>query len=124
MDERESFVRGTLTGAFVVGAAGTGVLLLVGRTGWGVGFGVGAAISLGNFRLIAHAVTRLTDSDTGKAGRHLWKGALFRFAIVGAFLFVAVVGFRVNILALATGLLLTQLVMVGIWLAQSIRALT
>jgi len=124
LDERESFVRGTLTGAFVVGAAGTGVLLLVGRTGWGVGFGVGAAISLGNFRLIAHAVTRLTDSDTGKAGRHLWKGAHFRFAIVGAFLFVAVVGFRVNILALATGLLLTQLVMVGIWLAQSIRALT
>ncbi len=85
---------------------------------------MGAAISLGNFRLITHAVTRLTDPDTGKASRHLWKGALFRFAIVGAVLFVAVVVFRVNILALFVGLLLTQLVMVGIWLAQSIRAVT
>ena len=98
--------------------------MLFGRTGWAVGFGVGAAVSLGNFHLITHAVTRLTDPDPGKASRHLWKGALFRFAIVGIVLFVAVVVLRVNILALVAGLLLTQLIMVSIWLVGSIRVRT
>lgn len=94
--------------------------MLFGRTGWAVGFGVGAAVSLGNFHLITHAVKRLTDPDPGRASRHLWKGALFRFAIVGLVLLVAVVLLRVNVLALVAGLLLTQLIMVGIWLVGSI----
>lgn len=124
MDERESFIRRTLVGAFVVGAAGTVVLLLFGRAGWAVAFGLGAAVSLGNFHLITHAVARLTDPDPGRASRHLWKGALFRFAIVGIVLFVAVVVFRVNVLALLVGLLLTQMAMVGIWLVRSVKATT
>ncbi len=111
-------------GAFVVGAAGTVILLLCGRTGWALGFGLGAAVTLGNFHLITHAVARLTDPDPGKASRHLWKGALSRLAIVGTVLFVAVVVLRVNVLALLAGLLLTQLVMVGIWLLRSMRATT
>ncbi len=124
MDERESFIHGTLAGAFVVGAAGTVVLLLFDRIEWAVGFGVGAAVSLGNFYLITHAVTRLMDPDPGKASRHLWKGTLFRFAIVGSVLFLAVVVLRVNVLALLAGLLLTQLAMVSIWLMRSMRATT
>ena len=122
MDERERFIHWTLAGAFVVGAAGTVILLLFGRTGWALAFGLGSAVSLGNFHLITHAVARLTDPDPGKASRHLWKGALFRFAIVGMVLFVAVVVFRANVLALVAGLLLTQLVMIGIWLVRSVRA--
>jgi ATP synthase I subunit len=124
LDERESFVHGTLAGAVLVGAAGTVLLLLFGPTGWAVSFGLGAGVSLGNFTLITHAVTRLTDADTRKASRLLWKGALFRFAIVGTVLFVAVVALQVNVLALVAGLLLTQLVMVGIWLVRSMRATT
>ena len=119
MDERKSFIRQTLAGAFAAGAAGTVALLVFGRAGWWLGFGVGAAISLGNFHLITHAVARLTDSDSGGMSRHLWKGALLRFAIVGIVLFVAMVVFRVNVLALVAGLLATQLVMVGIWLVAS-----
>ncbi len=109
-------------GAFVVGAAGTVALLFSGRVAWALAFGLGAAVSLGNFHLITQAVARLTDPDPGKASRHLWKGALFRFAIVGIVLFVAVVVVRVNVLALLAGLLLTQLVMLGIWLVRSMRA--
>ena len=107
-----------------MGAAGTVVLLLFGRAGWAVAFALGAAVSLGNFHLITLAVARLTDPDPGQASRHLWKGALFRFAIVGIVLFVAVVVFRVNVLALLVGLLLTQMAMVGIWLVRSVKATT
>jgi hypothetical protein len=124
LDERESFIHRTLVGALVVGAAGTVILLLFGRTGWALAFGLGAAVSLGNFHLITHAVARLTDPDPGRASRHLWKGALFRFAIVGIVLFVAVVVFQANVLALLAGLLLTQLVMIGIWLVRSTRITT
>ena len=124
LDERRRFIHRTLTGAFVAGAAGTVVLLLFGRAGWWLGFGVGAAVSLGNFQLITHAVGRLADPDSGRVSRHLWKGALFRFAIVGIVLFVAVVVFRVNVLALVAGLLAIQLVMVGIWLVGSAGATT
>jgi hypothetical protein len=121
LDERESFIRRTLVGALLVGAAGAVALLLFGRPGWAVAFGLGAAVSLGNFHLITRAVTRLTDPDTREAPGHLWKGALFRFAIVGAVLFVAVVVLRVNILALMAGLLATQLFMIGYWIVRSAR---
>jgi len=107
----------------VAGAAGSVALFLLGRLGWAFAFGLGAVISLGNFHLITQAVTRLTDPDPGQASRHLWKGALFRFAIVGIILYVAVVEFQANVLALFSGLLLTQLVMVGIWLGGSMQAI-
>ena len=122
MDERESFIHRTLVGAGIVGAAGTVALFLVGRSGWAVAFGLGAAVSLGNFHLITRAVMRLTDLDTRRASGHLWKGALFRFAIVAIVLFVAVAVFRVNVLALLAGLLATQLVMIGYWIVRSVQA--
>lgn len=109
-------------GAGVVGAAGTALLLLFGRFGWAAAFGLGAAVSLGNFHLITRAVMRVTDLDTRRAAGHLWKGALFRFAIVVIVLLVAVVVLRVNVLALLAGLLATQLVMIGYWIVRSVRA--
>ena len=121
MDEPESFIRWTLAGAIVVGAAGTVALLAFGRLGWAVGYALGAAISLGNFHLITRAVTRLTELDAKRAPGHLWKGALFRFGIVAIVLFVAVAVFHVNVLALIAGLLLTQLVMIVYWIVQSLR---
>ena len=123
LDERENFTRQTLTGAGIVGAVGTVVLFLVGRSGWAVAFGLGAAVSFGNFHLITRAVMRLTDLDTRRASGHLWKGALFRFGIVAIVLFVAVVVFRVNILALLAGLLATQLVMIGFWIVRSVQSI-
>lgn len=93
--------------------------MLVGRPGWAVAFSLGAAVSLGNFHLITLAVGRLTDPDAAQASRHLWKGALIRFAIVGIILVLAVVVIRLNVLALLAGLILTQLVMIGYWLVRS-----
>ena len=124
LDAPETFVRQTLVGAFAVGAAGGIALLLFGRPGWAVAFSLGAAVSLGNFHLITWAVGRLTDPDTTQASRHLWKGALFRFAVVGSILVLAVVVIRLNVLALLAGFILTQLVMIGYWLLRSARAIT
>lgn len=123
MDAPETFVRQTLVGAFAVGAAGGIALWLFGRPGWAVAFSLGAAVSLGNFHLITRAVRGLTERDARPASRRLWKGALFRFVIVGIILFLAVVVLRVNVPALLAGLVLTQLGMVGYWLLRSARTL-
>ena len=69
------------------------------------------------------ALPRLTDPDAAQASRHLWKGALFRFVIVGIILFLAVVVLRVNVPALLAGLVLTQLGMIGYWLLRSARTI-
>jgi len=121
LDEPETFIRWTLAGAIVIGVAGTVVLFALGRPGWAVGYALGAAISLGNFHLITRAVTRLTELDAKRAPGHLWKGVLFRFGAVAIVLFLAVAVFHVNVLALIAGLLLTQLVMIVYWIAQSLR---
>lgn len=105
----------------VVGAAGAVLLLLFGRSAWAVAFSLGAAISLGNFSLIARAVAGVADPDASRASGHLWKGALFRFVVVGLALFVAVVVLRAHIFALLAGLLLTQLGMIATWLMRSMR---
>jgi len=105
-------------------AAGGIALLLFGRPGWAVGFSLGAAVSLGNFHLITRAVRRLAEPDTTQASQHFWKGALFRFVIVGIVLFLAVVVLQVNVLALLAGLVLTQLGMIGYWLLRSARTTT
>ena len=122
LDERETFIRRTLVGALVVGAAGGMVLLLFGHAGWAVAFSLGAAVSLGNFHLITRAVGGLADPNPAQASRHLWKGALFRFVAVGIVLFLAVVVLQVNILALLAGLVITQFGMIGYWLLLSARA--
>jgi hypothetical protein len=120
LDDRESFVRRTLAGALAVGAAGAVVLLVLGRRDWAMAFGLGAAISVGNFQLIVRAVRGL-DRPAPGASRHLWKGTLFRFTIIGAILAVGVVVLRLDVLALVAGLLVTQGVMIGSWLLWSLR---
>lgn len=96
--------------------------MLSGHPGWAVAFSLGAAVSLGNFHLITRAVRGLTEPDARPTSRHLWKGALFRFIIVGILLFLAVAVLRVNVLALLAGLVLTQLGMIGYWLLRSVRS--
>lgn len=108
---------GAVSGAIVVGLA------LWGRGDWFVGFAVGALISLGNFQMIARAVVGLVGADAVRAPSTLWKGALFRFAISGALLVVALLVLRVPPLALVAGLLITQVTMVVFWLIRAFRSL-
>lgn len=103
-----------------MGAAGSLFLALWGRGGWAAAFGLGAAISLGNLHLIDRAVRGLEMSTLG-ARKHLWKGALFRFAVIAVVLALALGVFRMDVLALLAGLLVTQTVMVAAWLAWSLR---
>jgi hypothetical protein len=123
MDEREQFVRGTLTGALLMSAAAVAGLLVWGRASWALAFGIGAGVSLGNFWLVATAVIRLTSTG-GPGWAGLWRGSLARFGIVGLVLVLALVVVKVSLVPLVAGLLLTQVWMVGHWLWSSIRALT
>lgn len=123
LGEREQFVRGTLRGAAVVAGAVLAALVLWGRGDWAAGFGCGALISLGNFRLIAHAVGGLTGSGGRLEAGALWKGAFFRFAIAGAVLVVALLVFHASLPALVAGLVVTQVVMITLWLARALRSL-
>ena len=120
LDEREIFVRRTLAGTLVAGVAGVVVLLLLNRRAWALAFGLGAAISLGNFHLIVRAVRGLDRPGPG-VSRHLWKGTLFRFGAIAALLVLAVAVLRIDVLALVAGLLVTQGVMVAYWLTWSLR---
>jgi formate/nitrite transporter FocA (FNT family) len=121
VDDRERFIRNTLVIAAGIGAAGVVACLLLGRGGWAAGFGVGATISLGNFFLIARAVMGVWE-DAPEARGRLWKGALFRFGIVGVVLMGALLVLREALLALIAGLLLTQVAMIAWWAVRAFRA--
>lgn len=123
MSERETFVRATVLGAGAIAGVAVIGLALWGRWAWAIGFAVGALISLGNFQLIARAVEGVA-ADGGRPANTLWKGALFRFGIVGAALVVALLVFRVSLPALVAGLLITQVTMVALWLMRAMRSLT
>lgn len=120
MDERETFVRRTLAGTLVAGVAGVVVLLLLGWRAWALAFGLGAAISVGNFHLIVRAVRGMDTPGPG-VSRHLWKGTLLRFVLVAVVLVLVVVVLRIDVLALVAGLLVTQGIMVVYWLTWSLR---
>ena len=123
MDDRITFVRGTLLGAaWVAGAAVVG-LAAWGRWAWAFGFAVGALISLGNFQLIAHAVGGIAGLGGERAATTLWKGALFRFGVSGVALAVALLVLRVSLPALVAGLLITQVTMVVLWLIRAMRSM-
>ena len=108
--------------AAAVGAAGVIALALWGGGLWALAFGMGAAVSLGNFWLIAHATSRLGIPGEAPAPGRLWKGAVFRFALVGVVLVLALVVFRVHLIGLVARLLVTQVWMVGQWLVWTLRA--
>ncbi len=119
LDERDTFVRRTLYAAALVGAAGVVVLLALHRLDWTASFGLGAAISLGNFHMIVRAVRGAIQPEAG-SGKLLWKGAVVRFALVAAVLAIAVAVLHLPVLALLAGLLVTQLTMIGYWLTWAL----
>jgi hypothetical protein len=123
--EHDTFVKRTEWGALVLGAAGGLVLAALGHWGWAAGFGLGSAVSLGNFHLIVRGVRGLVAVPPGAtAGRRVWNGAVLRFLVAGVALVLAVVVLRVNVLALLAGLIVTQLGMIAYWLLASLRART
>jgi hypothetical protein len=120
VDDRERFIRSTLALAAGIAAAGVLACLALDRIGWAAGYGAGAAISLGNFLLIAHSVMGMS-SEAPETRSRLWKGSLFRFGIAGLVLLGGLLVFREALLALVAGLLLTQLAMVAWWTVRALR---
>ncbi len=98
-------------------------LAVLGRWAWAAGFTVGVLISLGNFHLIVRAVSGMVATAAARGAGVLWKGALFRLAITGVVLVVALVVFRVSLPALVAGLLITQMAMITLWLMRALRSL-
>lgn len=110
-----------MASAATIGIAGTVGLALWGKGAWALAYGIGAAISVGNFWLIAAATARLGQSEKARAAGHLWKGAVFRFALAGVILVMALAVFRVHLLGLVAGLLITQAWMVCHWLIRMLQ---
>jgi hypothetical protein len=121
VNERDAFVRTTTLGAVVTALAGAAGLWLWGRWDWAAGFGVGALVSLGNFRLIAHAVGGMSGTEDGRVAHFAWRGALLRFGVTGVALLVALLLFRVSFPALAAGLLVAQVAMIALWVVRAVR---
>ena len=61
-------------------------LAVLGRWAWAAGFAVGVLISLGNFHLIVRAVSGMIATAAAQGAGVLWKGAMFRLAIIGVVL--------------------------------------
>lgn len=112
-----------MLGAGAVVLAGAAALWFWGRWEWAAGFAVGALVSLGNFRLIAHAVRGVSGAEGGRMAHTAWRGALLRFGVTGAVLLVALLVFRVSFPALAAGLLIAQVTMIALWAVRAIRTL-
>ncbi len=123
LDDQATFARATLGCAAAVGAAGVVGLAVLGRWNWAAGFAVGVLISLGNFHLIVRAVSGMIAAAAARGAGVLWKGAMFRLAITGVVLVVALVVFRVSLPALVAGLLITQMTMITLWLIRALRSL-
>ena len=114
-------IRRTIKGAFFLGLGGAGLLLLLGREDWAWGFFLGFLASLGNFQLIAHAVARIMEPQRVKRPKYLWKGSFFRIILLGLFLFLALKFLRADLFALAFGLLLGQMSLLGLLVVQGIK---
>ena len=123
LDDQATFARETLGWAAAVGAAGVLGLAILGRWAWAAGFAIGALISLGNFHLIVRAVRGTIPTAASQGAGVLWKGAIFRLAVTGVVLVVALIVFRVSLPALVAGLLITQMVMITLWLMRALRSL-
>lgn len=106
----------------LLGLGGAGFLLLLGKGDWAWGFFLGFLASLSNFQLMAHAVARIMGPEGVKRPKYPWKGSFFRLILLGLFLFLALKFLRADLFALAFGLLLGQLSLLGFLIAQGIKA--
>jgi hypothetical protein len=122
LDERALFIRETLATAAAVGLAGAVLLLCLGSGVGALAYGAGAAVSLGNFLLIARAVKALGAAEAVSLRGLFWKGSLFRFSVMAAAVGGALALFRGALVALLAGLLITQVAMVAVWLVRAVRA--
>jgi F0F1-type ATP synthase assembly protein I len=111
MEERERFVRGTLTATAGVVVFGLAAFGLFGLWDWALGFIAGALVSLVSFRLIIATVARLAQDPASRPRRQRswWVGSLLRLLGAAVLLFLVVGYLPVNLIGLAVGLLAVQI---------------
>jgi hypothetical protein len=112
LDEQRELLRRVARGALWLVVGGGALLAALGRWEWALGFAVGGGISFGNFSLIARAVAQASGEQVLRPARVL-RGSLLRLGLTGLALFLVVIYLPVNLIALASGLLAVQVVVVA-----------
>lgn len=115
-------IRRAIRGVFLISLGGGGSLLLLGKGDWAWGFFLGFLASLGNFHLMAHTVARIMGPERGTRPKSPWRGSFFRLILLGLFLFLALKFLRADLFALAFGLLLGQVSLLGLLVVQGVKA--
>ncbi|MFN3477323.1 MAG: ATP synthase subunit I [Candidatus Methylomirabilales bacterium] len=115
-------IQGTIRGVLLISLGGAGLLLLLGKGDWAWGFFLGFLASLGNFQLMAHAVARIMGPERVTRPKYPWGGSFFRLILLGLFLFLALKFLKADLFALAFGLLLGQVSILGLLVVQGVKA--
>jgi len=96
------------------------ILLIQQNYNWIFGMLIGFAVALTSCEMIQKAVNNSFVRKTGRTAKFFLVGFLFRFVILGGLLFLAIIYFKVNVIALTVSFTLVQLIY-PFYLVQSLE---
>lgn len=85
------------------------ILLIQHNYSWIFGILIGVAVALTSCEMIQKAVNNSFVRKTGRTAKFFLVGFLFRFVFLGALLFLAIIYFKVNVIALTVSFTAVQL---------------
>jgi uncharacterized membrane protein YedE/YeeE len=85
------------------------ILLVQQNYSWIFGILIGVAVALTSCEMIQKAVNNSFVRKTGRTAKFFLVGFLFRFVFLGGLLFLAIIYFKVNVIALTVSFTIVQL---------------
>jgi mannose/fructose/N-acetylgalactosamine-specific phosphotransferase system component IIC len=85
------------------------ILLVQQNYSWIFGILIGVAVALTSCEMIQKAVNNSFVRKTGRTAKFFLVGFLFRFIFLGGLLFLAIIYFKVNVIALTVSFTVVQL---------------
>lgn len=89
------------------------MFLLLGGWGWALGYAIGGGIAASHLEFLRQGVTGTLATDTKKALPRLVGGSLLRLLGIGILLFLVLKFLPVKVIALACGLLVGPVAILG-----------